>query len=96
MFLTFRDRFSTVAAVFSGCLLAHEWHCNVVCAFLLQAEMERALLQGEREAELEQIEAESMVINQLQHKLDELEDAIQREKDKVHRQFCTVQVSSRF
>ncbi|XP_037552806.1 pleckstrin homology-like domain family B member 1, partial [Nematolebias whitei] len=47
-----------------------------------EAEMERALLQGEREAELEQIEAESMVINQLQHKLDELENAVQREKDK--------------
>ncbi|XP_013888094.1 pleckstrin homology-like domain family B member 1 isoform X2 [Austrofundulus limnaeus] len=47
-----------------------------------EAEMERALLQGEREAELEQIEAESMVINQLQHKLDELEEAIQREKVK--------------
>ncbi|XP_037830066.1 pleckstrin homology-like domain family B member 1 isoform X15 [Kryptolebias marmoratus] len=47
-----------------------------------EAEMERALLHGEREAELEQIEAESMVINQLQHKLDELENAIQHEKDK--------------
>lgn len=55
-------------------------------AFFVQAEMERALLQGEREAEHEQIEAESMVINQLQHKLDELENAVQREKDKVHRQ----------
>lgn len=67
-----------------------------MCASFVQAEMERALLQGEREAELEQIEAESMVINQLQHKLDELEDAVQREKDKVRRQFCTVQVSSKF
>ncbi|CAJ1066015.1 pleckstrin homology-like domain family B member 1 isoform X6 [Xyrichtys novacula] len=47
-----------------------------------EAEMERALLQGERQAELDQIEAETDIINQLQHKLDELESAIQREKDK--------------
>lgn len=52
---------------------------------LFQAEMERALLQGERQAELDQIEAETDIITQLQHKLDELESAIQREKDKVHR-----------
>ncbi|KAL6470960.1 hypothetical protein MHYP_G00196100 [Metynnis hypsauchen] len=44
--------------------------------------MERALLQGEKQAELEQIEAETEIINQLQHKLNELENAIQREKDK--------------
>ncbi|KAK2847483.1 hypothetical protein Q5P01_010482 [Channa striata] len=47
-----------------------------------EAEMERALLQGERQAELEQIDAEMDVITQLQQKLDELETAIQREKDK--------------
>ncbi|KAI4899941.1 hypothetical protein NFI96_030099, partial [Prochilodus magdalenae] len=47
-----------------------------------EAEMERALLQGEKEAELEQIEAETEIISQLQHKLSELENAIQREKDK--------------
>ncbi|KAM7399817.1 hypothetical protein PAMP_019061 [Pampus punctatissimus] len=47
-----------------------------------EAEMERALLQGERQAELDQIEAEMDIIAQLQHKLDELENAIQREKDK--------------
>uniref|UniRef100_A0A8C2WEM4 Pleckstrin homology like domain family B member 1 n=1 Tax=Cyclopterus lumpus TaxID=8103 RepID=A0A8C2WEM4_CYCLU len=47
-----------------------------------EAEMERALLQGERQAELDQIEAETDVITQLQHKLDQLESAIQREKDK--------------
>ncbi|XP_070761888.1 pleckstrin homology-like domain family B member 1 isoform X5 [Enoplosus armatus] len=47
-----------------------------------EAEMERALLQGERQAELDQIEAEMDIITQLQHKLDELESAIQREKDK--------------
>ncbi|XP_027136632.1 pleckstrin homology-like domain family B member 1 isoform X3 [Larimichthys crocea] len=47
-----------------------------------EAEMERALLQGERQAELDQIEAETDIITQLQHKLDELESAIQREKDK--------------
>ncbi|KAM9853654.1 pleckstrin homology-like domain family B member 1 [Aulostomus maculatus] len=47
-----------------------------------EAEMERALLQGERQAELDQIEAETDIISQLQQKLDELESAIQREKDK--------------
>ncbi|XP_029106773.1 pleckstrin homology-like domain family B member 1 isoform X6 [Scleropages formosus] len=47
-----------------------------------EAEMERALLQGERQAELEQIEAETEIITQLQHKLSELENAVQREKDK--------------
>nr|XP_054598903.1 pleckstrin homology-like domain family B member 1 isoform X11 [Nothobranchius furzeri] len=47
-----------------------------------EAEMERALLQGERQAELDQVEAETDVISQLQHKLDELENAIQQEKDK--------------
>ncbi|XP_042342249.1 LOW QUALITY PROTEIN: pleckstrin homology-like domain family B member 1 [Plectropomus leopardus] len=47
-----------------------------------EAEMERALLQGERQAELDQIEAETDIITQLQQKLDELESAIQREKDK--------------
>lgn len=48
-----------------------------------KAEMERALLQGERQAERDQMEAETDIIAQLQHKLDELESAIQREKDKV-------------
>ncbi|KAG1951474.1 pleckstriny-like domain family B [Pimephales promelas] len=48
-----------------------------------EAEMERALLQGERQAELEQIEAETEIINQLQRKLSELENSIQREKDKA-------------
>ncbi|XP_077467087.1 pleckstrin homology-like domain family B member 1 isoform X3 [Stigmatopora argus] len=47
-----------------------------------EAEMERALLQGERQAELDQIEAEADIISQLQRKLDELESAIQQEKDK--------------
>ncbi|XP_077421242.1 pleckstrin homology-like domain family B member 1 isoform X9 [Vanacampus margaritifer] len=47
-----------------------------------EAEMERALLQGERQAELDQIEAETDIISQLQRKLDELEIAIQQEKDK--------------
>ncbi|XP_061639351.1 pleckstrin homology-like domain family B member 1 isoform X6 [Phyllopteryx taeniolatus] len=47
-----------------------------------EAEMECALLQGERQAELDQIEAEIDIISQLQHRLDELESAIQREKDK--------------
>ncbi|XP_045069479.1 pleckstrin homology-like domain family B member 1 [Coregonus clupeaformis] len=48
-----------------------------------EAEMERALLQGERQAELDQIEAETEIIGQLQHKLNELENAIQRDKDKA-------------
>lgn len=52
---------------------------------VFQSEMERALLQGERQAELDQMEAETDIIAQLQHKLDELESAIQREKDKVRR-----------
>lgn len=56
---------------------------------LFQAEMERALLQGERQAELDQIEAETDIITQLQHKLDELESAIQMEKDKVRRAVCS-------
>ncbi|XP_034095819.1 pleckstrin homology-like domain family B member 1 isoform X17 [Gymnodraco acuticeps] len=47
-----------------------------------EAEMERALLQGEKQAELDQMEAETDIITQLQHKLDELESAIRREKDK--------------
>uniref|UniRef100_A0A665VQQ5 Pleckstrin homology-like domain family B member 1 n=1 Tax=Echeneis naucrates TaxID=173247 RepID=A0A665VQQ5_ECHNA len=50
-----------------------------------EAEMERALLQGERQAELDQMDAETDIVTQLQHKLDELESAIQREKDKVER-----------
>lgn len=45
--------------------------------------MERALLQGERQAELDQMEAEADIIGQLQQKLNELESAIQMEKDKV-------------
>ncbi|XP_059389264.1 pleckstrin homology-like domain family B member 1 isoform X5 [Carassius carassius] len=48
-----------------------------------EAEMERALLQGERQAELEHIETETEIINQLQRKLSELESTIQREKDKA-------------
>lgn len=57
--------------------------------------MERALLQGERQAELDQIEAETDIIAQLQHKLDELESAIQREKDKV-RSFQILSISGGF
>ncbi|XP_073808350.1 pleckstrin homology-like domain family B member 1 isoform X30 [Danio rerio] len=47
-----------------------------------EAEMERALLQGERRAELDQVEAELEIINQLQLKLNEVENATQREKEK--------------
>ncbi|XP_015250547.1 PREDICTED: pleckstrin homology-like domain family B member 1 isoform X3 [Cyprinodon variegatus] len=46
-----------------------------------EAEMERALLQGETRAELDQIEAETDVVSQLQHRLEELESAIRREKE---------------
>nr|XP_061792539.1 pleckstrin homology-like domain family B member 1 isoform X1 [Nerophis lumbriciformis] len=53
-----------------------------------EAEMERALLQGERRAEVEQIEAESDIINQLQHKLVQLETAIQHER---HKERCKVE-----
>ena len=45
--------------------------------------MERALLQGERQAEQEQVEAETDIIAQLQLKLSQLDKATQREKDKV-------------
>ncbi|XP_031734903.1 pleckstrin homology-like domain family B member 1 [Anarrhichthys ocellatus] len=57
-----------------------------------EAEMERALLQGERQAELDQIEAETDIITQLQHKLDELESAIQREKEQER---CNVEAERR-
>lgn len=57
--------------------------CIFSCGVGLQAEMERALLQGERRAELDQVEAELEIINQLQYKLSELDSATQREKDKV-------------
>ena len=56
--------------------------------------MERALLQGERQVELDQMEAESDVITQLQRKLDELENAVQREKDEVRRRGGTLVVLS--
>lgn len=46
--------------------------------------MERALLQGERRAELDQVEAELEIINQIQLKLSEVEKNIQREKEKVN------------
>lgn len=52
-------------------------------SFYLQAEMERALLQGERRAELDQVETELEIINQLQLKLNEVENATQKEKEKV-------------
>lgn len=57
--------------------------------------MERALLQGERQAEIDQIETETDIITQLQRKLDELESAIQREKDKVERKSVCVKYVSR-
>ncbi|KAK7173122.1 hypothetical protein R3I93_003060 [Phoxinus phoxinus] len=47
-----------------------------------ETEMERALLQGERRAELDQVETELEIINQLQLKLNEVENATQKEKEK--------------
>ncbi|XP_019940904.2 pleckstrin homology-like domain family B member 1 isoform X9 [Paralichthys olivaceus] len=46
-----------------------------------ETEMEQALLQAERRAEQEQVEAENEIISQLQLKLNQLDKAIQREKD---------------
>ncbi len=45
--------------------------------------MERALLQGERRAEFDQVEAGLEIINQLQLKLNEVENSTRREKEKV-------------
>lgn len=45
--------------------------------------MEQALLQAERRAEQEQVEAENEIISQLQLKLSQLDKATQKEKDKV-------------
>lgn len=48
-----------------------------------QAEMERALLQGEREAEAVRLQQEQEVVQQLQEKLSSLDASIQKERDKV-------------
>lgn len=45
--------------------------------------MEQALLQAERRTEQEQVEAENEIISQLQLKLNQLDKATQKEKDKV-------------
>lgn len=45
--------------------------------------MEQALLQAEWRAEQEQVEAENEIISQLQLKLNQLDKATQKEKDKV-------------
>lgn len=45
--------------------------------------MEQALLQAERRAEQEQVEAENEIISQLQLKLSQMDKATQKEKDKV-------------
>ncbi|XP_056100865.1 pleckstrin homology-like domain family B member 1 isoform X9 [Rhinichthys klamathensis goyatoka] len=54
-----------------------------------EAEMERALLQGERRAELDQVETELEIINQLQLKLNEVENATQKEKEKERAKVST-------
>lgn len=48
-----------------------------------QAEMERALLQGEREAERTLLQKEQKAAEQLQERLGSLETGIQKERDKV-------------
>lgn len=52
--------------------------------------MEQALLQAERRAEKEQVEAENEIISQLQLKLSQLDKATQKEKDKVGTQDKTM------
>lgn len=49
----------------------------------LQVEMEQALLQAEKRAEQEQVEAENEIMAQLQLKLSQLDKTTQKEKDKV-------------
>lgn len=48
-----------------------------------QAEMERALLQGERESEVARLQQEQEVVQQLQEKLSSLDASIRKERDKV-------------
>ncbi|XP_056400010.1 pleckstrin homology-like domain family B member 1 isoform X13 [Hyla sarda] len=48
-----------------------------------EEEVERALLQGEREAELSQLQQEQRMVQQLQDSLSALESSIQKEKEKV-------------
>ncbi|XP_075047380.1 pleckstrin homology-like domain family B member 1 isoform X9 [Mixophyes fleayi] len=48
-----------------------------------EAEMERALLQGEKESELSQLQQEQRMIQQLQDSLSALESNMQKEKEKV-------------
>lgn len=56
--------------------------------------MEQALLQAERRAEQEQVDAENEIISQLQLKLSQLDKATQKEKAKVGKRHkttgCTV------
>lgn len=59
-------------------MACRSWLCIGV-----QMEMEQALLQAERQAEQEQVEAENEIISQLQLRLSQLEKATQKEKDKV-------------
>lgn len=55
------------------------------CLPYLQVEMEQALLQAEKRAEQEQVEAENEIMAQLQLKLSQLDKTTQKEKDKVGR-----------
>lgn len=46
--------------------------------------MEWALLQGEQESEVIQLQQEQKIVQQLQEKLCELDSSIQKERDKVN------------
>lgn len=58
----------------------------------LQAEMEQALLQAEKQAEREQAEADNDTVSQLQLKLSQLDTSTRREKEKVGTEGETVQL----
>lgn len=61
-------------------LLFGPFRTDCVC---LQAEMEQALLQAEKQAERQKAEAENDTISQLQLKLGQLDTSTQKEKEKV-------------
>lgn len=59
------------------------WSGHADTAVSPQAEMERALLQGERESEVARLQQEQEVVQQLQEKLSGLDASIRKERDKV-------------
>lgn len=58
-------------------------NCKLCAPICLQVEMEQALLQAERWAEQEEVEAENQIISQLELRLGQLNKAAQQEKDKA-------------